>query len=400
MNVIRILHLEDNLSDAEFMAAELKKKGIPFSHVVVSTKEQFINSLAQDTPDIIICDHSLPAFNSLEALKIVKQSGIKIPFVLLTGNTSDEFAANIIKAGADDYILKDRMKRLPSAILSALYKSAQKKARTKIESDKADWEERTKMFMQSQNDRLENFVQIISHNLISYSHNIDVLLHMYTEAYPPLPDDEIMQHLKAATTSLNITIKNLKELVMMNGGIEQNLTPINLAQAIDSAINVISHLHRETFITITNKVDKNITIWGFKAYIDSILLNFITNSIKYRSDARIPDIVFTSSVTGKFTVLKVKDNGVGIDLKKNKPKLFGLRNTFNGNKDANGMGLFITKNQVEAMGGKIEVESELNKGTLFKIYLKSVAAEGDKIYKRDILDNPDTSRALSGGYYE
>ncbi len=71
-----------------------------------------------------------------------------------------------------------------------------------------------------------------------------------------------------------------------------------------------------------------------------------------------------------FTVLQVKDNGLGIDLKKYGDKLFGMYKTFHGNKDARGIGLFICKNQIETMGGKIEVESELDIGTTFKIYIK------------------------------
>ncbi|WP_229338429.1 ATP-binding protein [Christiangramia sediminis] len=69
-------------------------------------------------------------------------------------------------------------------------------------------------------------------------------------------------------------------------------------------------------------------------------------------------------------ILEIGDNGLGIDLNKHRSKLFGMYKTFHTHKDSRGIGLFITKNQVEAMGGKIEVESELNKGTTFKIYFK------------------------------
>jgi hypothetical protein len=73
---------------------------------------------------------------------------------------------------------------------------------------------------------------------------------------------------------------------------------------------------------------------------------------------------------GEYIELSIIDNGLGIDLKKHKAKLFGMYKTFHHNKDARGIGLFITKNQIESLGGKIEVESEIDKGTTFKIYLK------------------------------
>ncbi|RKM92730.1 sensor histidine kinase, partial [Aquimarina sp. BL5] len=78
----------------------------------------------------------------------------------------------------------------------------------------------------------------------------------------------------------------------------------------------------------------------------------------------------STSLNKKFVIISFEDNGLGIDLKKHREKLFGMYKTFHRNKDSRGIGLFITKNQVEALGGKIEVESEVNKGTIFKVYMK------------------------------
>lgn len=69
-------------------------------------------------------------------------------------------------------------------------------------------------------------------------------------------------------------------------------------------------------------------------------------------------------------MLEISDNGIGIDMKVNGSKLFGLFKTFTHNPDSKGVGLFISKNQIESMGGRVTVESELNKGTTFKIYMK------------------------------
>ena len=104
-------------------------------------------------------------------------------------------------------------------------------------------------------------------------------------------------------------------------------------------------------------------------YFDSIILNLITNALKYKSPDKPLTIEISLDNEAKFKVLSFKDNGVGIDVIKNKDKLFGMFNTFHGNKDARGMGLFITKTQIEAMKGKIEVTSELGKGATFRLYL-------------------------------
>src|SRR5688572_11899754 len=118
---LKILHLEDMPADAEMVERELKKANIQFERLLVSNKADFIHSLKSPSPDIILSDHSLPSFDSHEALSIVKEMGIKAPFILVTATVSEEYAVNIIKEGAYDYILKDRLQRLPNSVISAIY---------------------------------------------------------------------------------------------------------------------------------------------------------------------------------------------------------------------------------------------------------------------------------------
>ncbi|HEY4325954.1 MAG TPA: PAS domain S-box protein [Mucilaginibacter sp.] len=120
--VFKILHIEDIQSDAELVERTLKKSGIAFNKIVVDTKDEYTKELVNFQPDIILSDHSLPSFNSLEALKILKSSGKKIPFILITATVSEEFAVDIMKEGASDYVLKDRLQRLPSAVTNAIQK--------------------------------------------------------------------------------------------------------------------------------------------------------------------------------------------------------------------------------------------------------------------------------------
>lgn len=119
---IKILLLEDNPDDARLISDVLKKENLQFELTLVDTKAQYVQKLTESPPEIILSDHSLPSFNSTEALELVKKTGLKIPFILVTGAVSEEFAVMIMKSGADDYVFKDRLQRLPSAILSALYK--------------------------------------------------------------------------------------------------------------------------------------------------------------------------------------------------------------------------------------------------------------------------------------
>lgn len=117
---LKILILEDSLEDMEMIIRVLRKEGMNFEHCIAMTKAEYIFCLDDYNPDVILSDNSLPQFSAAEALGLLRDRNSDIPFILVTGTVSEEFAAQIIKQGADDYILKDRLTRLPSAIENAL----------------------------------------------------------------------------------------------------------------------------------------------------------------------------------------------------------------------------------------------------------------------------------------
>src|SRR5258705_11980900 len=133
---LKILILEDTLDDVELITRELRRGGIVFTYSVVNEEHDFVRALHEMNPDVILSYHSLPTFNSIEALKIYqeyrRETDTIVPFILITGTVSEEFAVQSIKSGADDYILKDRLKRLPASIQSALAKTRIERERTKF----------------------------------------------------------------------------------------------------------------------------------------------------------------------------------------------------------------------------------------------------------------------------
>jgi len=139
---IRILIVEDMPADAELIEHELRRGGIAFDAKRVENKRAFMKELRENTPDLIISDFNLPQFNALDALHALKAHGAEIPFVLVTGAQSEEVAVECIKEGADDYILKSSLKRLPSAVLSALDKArAQRDREAAVNSMRASEEQ-------------------------------------------------------------------------------------------------------------------------------------------------------------------------------------------------------------------------------------------------------------------
>ena len=154
---------------------------------------------------------------------------------------------------------------------------------------------------------------------------------------------------------------------------------LNLRQQIQKTIDAVNHLILVQNATINNQVSASLLIDGIPSYIESILLNLITNAIKYKKEDQAVEITINATENDDFTILSIKDNGKGIDLNKYQNSIFGLYKTFHGNKDAKGMGLFIVKNQIESMHGKIEVESEVNVGSEFKVFFNKKPFEFEEI---------------------
>ncbi|MGK0488812.1 MAG: PAS domain S-box-containing protein [Candidatus Endobugula sp.] len=221
-----------------------------------------------------------------------------------------------------------------------------------------------------QNDRLLNFAHIVSHNLRSHSGNLSMIMELIQMEIPEATQNDFFPLLLQSSDNLKETISHLNEVVAMNNKTGENLESLNLKEYIVKAIANVKGQTLEVGGRFNVKVNENIQVEAIPAYLESVILNLLTNAIKYRSPERDLVISITTEVETAFVSVIFSDNGVGIDLQLNGSKIFGMYKTFHGNEDARGVGLFITKNQIETMGGRIIVESEVDQGTTFKIYLK------------------------------
>jgi len=129
---LKILLLEDNYLDAELLMKTLTKADMKYDLHLVESKDHFINELDVFNPDVIVSDFSLPSLNSLEALDIARKKNSDIPFILVTGSVSEEFAVDCIRAGVDDYILKTSLVRLPSSIKNIFSRAVAKREKETI----------------------------------------------------------------------------------------------------------------------------------------------------------------------------------------------------------------------------------------------------------------------------
>ena len=220
-----------------------------------------------------------------------------------------------------------------------------------------------------QNRRLLNFAHIVSHNLRSHSGNLSMLLNFIETETDEASRNELFNMFRHAASNLQETIGHLNEVVAVNTSITESLTKVNLSRAINGAIGNIEALLKAEDVICINDVNPNIIVGVVPAYLDSILLNFLTNSIKYHAVERKPIIKLSAEIEDNLVALSIQDNGMGIDLQLNRDKIFGMYKTFHNHPEAKGIGLFITRNQIEALGGSISVESKVNDGTKFTIKL-------------------------------
>ncbi|GGA75760.1 hypothetical protein GCM10008015_15490 [Flavobacterium palustre] len=214
-----------------------------------------------------------------------------------------------------------------------------------------------------QNNKLLNFAHIVSHNIRSHTCNLQMVLNVIDETDAIDEKLSFIEMFKEGTEKLSKTIENLNEVITIQKNSKTKKTKVNLKSEIEK----ITAAFREK-ISITQSIPANVNINVIPDYLENIVYNLLTNAIKYQSHERFPVLDISYKTAEGFHVVSFKDNGLGINIQKNKHKLFGMYKTFHENEDAKGIGLFIAKNQIEAMKGKIEVESTEGLGSTFKLY--------------------------------
>ncbi|GEO11176.1 response regulator [Segetibacter aerophilus] len=239
--------------------------------------------------------------------------------------------------------------------------------RKKIENER---EYLIEHLVKSNND-LKQFTYITSHNFRAPLSNLIGLLSLIDRSTLTENNREIVKMFEVSTNQLNKTINDLVQILIIKNNLNVNIVNNNITNVLNDVCSSLGYEIAEIDCTINrNILVENIVL--NKSYLESILINLLSNSIKYRSPARklVIDISTTKKATGE-VVLVIKDNGSGINMKRHKEQIFGLYQRFHAGKEGVGLGLYMVKTQIMALGGKIEVQSEEDKGTEFYITFKS-----------------------------
>jgi signal transduction histidine kinase len=221
--------------------------------------------------------------------------------------------------------------------------------------------------LDDQNKRLQNFAYIVSHNLRSHAGNLKFMVSLYDESEEDR--EEIFLHIKSISDSLNSTIDHLDEIVRIQSEIGKERKLVDFEAIFENVKLALTTNIASSNAVIDSNFNNSPQINYIPAYLESIFQNLLTNAIKYKHPDRNPVIKCYTEKDGSGTILIFEDNGIGIDMQRYGDDIFGMYKTFHANKDAKGIGLFITRNQVEALGGSIKIESTVDVGTKFTIKL-------------------------------
>jgi PAS domain S-box-containing protein len=244
-----------------------------------------------------------------------------------------------------------------------------------ITVEKQKEEEREKLIIElTQNNKdLKQFSYITAHNLKAPLSNLTSLLSLLEDIH--IDDKElqdILDGFSKSTELLNDTINDLSKIIVIKDNTAVDKELITISVTVDNIIKQLGFLLLEKKPKIILNYDKDVVVYGNKLYFESIVINLMTNALKYNNPKNTLEIEIDSYNDEKFTYLMIKDNGLGIDLEKYKDKIFGLYQRFHNYPDSKGLGLYLVKSQVISLGGDIQVKSEVGVGTTFTVILPNI----------------------------
>ncbi|MEY2407985.1 MAG: two-component system, cell cycle sensor histidine kinase and response regulator CckA, partial [Verrucomicrobiota bacterium] len=366
---LSILHLEDDPGDAALVRRTLEAEDIACAITCVHNREDFLAALEQGGIDLILSDFSLPAFDGLSAAEIVRSKWPLLPLILLSGVSGEELAIDSLKGGATDYVLKERLGRLPAAVRRAMQEVEERAEHRRLE---AKFIEAQKMDVIGQlaGGVAHDFNNILA-VIIGYS---DLLIHGLAPEDPMRKYVGEIRHAseRAAGLTRQLLVVSRKETVQP--------VVLDLNDIVEDLDKMLRRLIDEN---IEMTVDPGKDLGRIKAdpgYIGQVLMNLVVNARDAMANGGRLAIATQNAtldqnyarthpgaIPGNYVMLSVSDTGTGMT-EEVKARLFEAFFTTKPKGKGTGLGLATCNTIVQLSGGYIDVYSTVGKGTMFKIY--------------------------------
>jgi signal transduction histidine kinase len=371
---LRVLHVEDNMLDAELVSQALRRGGFSAAVVVVQTEKDFVQQLHVHHPDIVIADYNLPQWKGMEALDVLQRESIDIPLILVSGALGDVTAVDCIKKGATDYVLKDGIARLPEAIRRALQEKRVLRLRREAEEDLARKAEE----LARSNADLEQFAYVASHDLQEPLRMVASYTQLLAERYRGKLDadaDKFIGYAIEGALRMQTLVQDL--LAFSRVGRASAPEDVDCNAVWDEVLKNLESAIQESGAVVTRGPLPQ--VWADRPRVAQVLQNLIANAIKFHG-AEPPAIFVQAEETGDQWLFSVSDNGIGI-APEQAEHIFVIFQRLHTRAEyaGNGMGLAICKKIIEHSGGKIWVEAHAGPGSVLKFTLPCVRPAEEKV---------------------
>ncbi|OHB74289.1 MAG: hypothetical protein A2Z34_08675 [Planctomycetes bacterium RBG_16_59_8] len=366
-NDLRILILEDIEADAELAERELTNAGIGFVSKRVWTEEDFLNQLKSFAPDLILADYSMPQFSGLAAIRFLKEQNLDVPLLLVTGSQTEEVAVECMREGAADYLLKQSLKRLPSAVRTILREREREKERRKAEARLLALQELERM--------RETLVGMIVHDLRNPLTAAMGYIQL-SEAKAKVCDPLLMKYLQNADHACHLLLELISQILdvmrMEDGKMPIKRERHDVGEIIRAKVDEYRGSAESRGLTLAFDLPDD----AVEGSLDEMLMrrtlgNLIVNAIKHTPRGGTITLGARSAAAGGISFW-IKDTGEGIP-----PEYFSrifekygqVAIKKMGQSYDTGLGLVFCRMAAELHGGTISVASEVGRGSAFTIEL-------------------------------
>jgi signal transduction histidine kinase len=355
---LRALIVEDEPADVELALRALRQAGLNAIGDVAQTAEEFTGLVHKNSYDVVLADYKLPNWNGMESVELLRREGLDVPVIVVSGALGELTAVECIKQGAADYVLKDRVARLPDSVRRAM---REKKLRDDHRQSLED--------LARSNRDLEQFAYVASHDLQEPLRMVATYTQLLAERYQGKLDADADKYIHYAVDGALRMQKLVQDLLAFsrvgrqgiavesndcNAMLQESIS--NLEAAIRDSGAVVQHTELPLVMA-----DRSLLVQVFQ--------NLIGNAIKFHG-AEPPRIHVSAKTQGKEWVVSVADNGIGIAAE-HKENVFVIFRRLHAHAEypGNGIGLSICKKIVEQHGGRIWVDSEPGHGSAFQFTL-------------------------------
>ncbi len=366
---LQILHLEDDPADAHLVKSILQAEGIACVITHVKAKADFAAALDENRFDLVLSDYTLPAFDGLSALEIVRQQDPHLPFIFVSGTLGEEAAVESLKRGATDYVLKDRLARLGVAVQRAMREAAEHAQRRKLEAQ----------LLRSQ--RLELIGALaggIAHDLNNALTPVLAGIQLLGEN---LSAEDRASMLSTMQNSARRGAEMVRQILSFARGLSGETVSVDLARLISETDNLVKKTFPHSIQTQTNVAPDLNPVMGNATQLHQVLMNLCVNARDAmpgggKLTLEASNICLegkrtpwqTEPVKGAYVVLTISDTGHGMPpevIEQIFEPFFTTKELGKGT----GLGLSTVQGIVKSHGGFLEVASHAEEGTIFKVYL-------------------------------